>query len=202
MIGTVADSGRATIVSGSPVRSVLVTGVVVAALMWAGVLVYAASGSDESPSGPHAEFTRSQLVRLTARGSARNPVLLPRDLPPGTDNTGERDFTLLNKPFTSTGRQRAGAVWLTEYSVGALPPADGRVTGYTVYQEWSQTPELHRPRCRSGRRDNVTVVRVVGDDQLTICLGPDPTAASREYWSTVAFTSSLSDVGWLRGTLP
>jgi len=37
----------------------------------------------------------------------------------------------------------------------------------------------------------------VGDDRLTICLGPHPTEESQNYWETVAFTSNLDDVTWL-----
>jgi hypothetical protein len=33
---------------------------------------------------------------------------------------------------------------------------------------------------------------------LTICIGPNPTQTSRNYWSTVDFTSDLSQVEWLR----
>jgi hypothetical protein len=167
-------------------------------LLATGVFIHGFNPSKEATSGPYAEFTRSDLSRLIAFGQVRNAVLLPRDLPPGTERTDESDFYLLNKPVTDDARRHAGEVWLTSYSVGALPPATGNVTGYSVYQEWQQTPERHLPRCSPNRSGNKVVVRQVGDDKLTICLGPNPTKTSRKYWSTVDFTSQLSEVEWLR----
>lgn len=152
---------------------------------------------DAAASGPYAEFTRGELARLTTRGSTRNPVLLPSDLPTGADVDDESGFSLLNKPITDDGRRHAGEVWLSVYSVAALPPKAGNVSGYSVYQEWMKTPERHRPRCSSKHSPHESVVRQVGDDRLTICLGPHPTEASRVYWEAVAFTSDLTAVAWL-----
>jgi hypothetical protein len=133
-------------------------------------------------SGPYAEFTRSELAALTTRGSSRNPALLPRDLPPGAGRSDDSGFYLLNKPITADGRRHAGEVWLSVYSVSALPAAVGNVTGYSVYQEWMGSPERHRRRCMGKGSFNEGVVRRVGDDKLTICLGPHPTDVARNYW--------------------
>lgn len=92
----------------------------------------------------------------------------------------------------------AGEVWLSVYSVSALPAAVGNVTGYSVYQEWMGSPERHRRRCMGKRSFNEGVLRRVGDDKLTICLGPHPTDVARNYWKTVHFTSDLTEVDWLR----
>lgn len=172
--------------------------VVAIALLTGVVLSYVSRDrSGEDGSGPYAEFTRSQLSRLVASGSNRDPVLLPRDLPPGVGRTEDSDFLLLNRPVTDDRRRHAGEVWLSTYVVGALPPATGNISGYDVYQEWRRTPGRHRPRCSPRRTGNQVVLRRVGDDVLTICLGPNPTQTSRDYWSTVEFTSDLRRVEWL-----
>jgi hypothetical protein len=177
------------------VLAVVAVGVVVAAAFLVGYNVL--RSDDAAASGPYAEFTRGELARLTAPGSTRNPVLLPSDLPTGADLDEESGFYLLNKPITDDGRRHAGEVWLSVYSVAALPPKAGDVSGYSVYQEWMKTPERHRPRCSSKHSPNESVVRQMGDDKMTICLGPHPTEASRDYWETVAFTSDLTAIAWL-----
>ena len=170
-------------------------GLVAITMLTAAVLTYVGRDrSGKNGSGPYAEFTRSQLSQLVAAGSKRNPVLLPLTLPQGVGDPENNDFVLLNKPVTDDRRRHAGEVWLSTYVVGALPPTTGNISGYSVYQEWQQTPGQHRPRCTG----NQTVVRQVGNDVLTICLGPSPTLTSRDYWSTVEFTSDLRRVEWLR----
>jgi hypothetical protein len=188
--------------STRPVRASVILSaatVLALALAVAGFAAGLVDTDDAEVSGPYAEFTRSQMADLTAGGASRNPVLLPQWLPPGTGETDEADFFLLNKPVTDDARKHAGEVWLSSYSVGALPPAFGNVSGYTVYQEWRKTPQRHQRRCGNKRWPNQEVVRHVGDNDLTICLGPHPTVDARRYWTTVGFTSDLSRVTWLRG---
>ena len=158
----------------------------------------AATSSDAEASGPYSALTRTELSSVIARGSVRNPVLLPEDLPPGASSDDDSGFYLTSNPVTAEGRKHAGEVWLTVYVASALPPAIGNVSGYDVYQEWTGSPERHRPRCNPGDRPTGVLIRHVGDNKLSICLGPHPTDAARDYWSNVPFTSDLAKVTWLR----
>ncbi len=103
---------------------------------------------------------------------------------------------MINKPITGS-RRDAGKVWMTTYVVDALPPARGNISEYTVYQEWTKTSDAHRRRCDKPRTHNAVVTRQIGDDRLTICLGPHPTRTARTYWQTVPFTDDLDAVDWL-----
>lgn len=162
-------------------------------------IVKADAARDIDDPGRYSAYTRGELRELTGKGS-RNPVLLPRDLPPGAHGQDEPGFFLYSNPVTSDRPRHAGEVWLTSYDVGALPPAVGNVTGYLVYQEWERAPQAHRPRCSGGgSAPNQKLVRHIGDDDLTICLGPHPTLQARQYWATVEFTSDLTTVTWLNG---
>jgi hypothetical protein len=125
-------------------------------------------------------------------------VLLPAELPPGAGSEDDSGFYLASNPITDRNRRDAGKVWLSTYIVDALPPASGNVSGYYVYQEWMGSPQRLRQRCNNNDRPQGVVVRHVGDDRVSICLGPHPTRASRDYWRTVRFTSDLSEVEWLR----
>lgn len=135
---------------------------------------------------------------MTAPGARHSPLLLPAALPPHADRQEDGGFFLVGNPVTSRGRRSAGKVWSTHYSVSALPPASGNVSGYVVYQEWTRSPDALRPRCNADDRPHGVLVRRVGDDRITVCLGPRPTAAARRYWRTVRFTSDLDAVEWLR----
>jgi hypothetical protein len=170
---------------------VLVVGAVAVA---ATALHSAATPDDPVDGGPSSGWTLQEMRDLTARGSGRNPVLLPRVLPDGVDETN--GSFLLGNPITGP-RKVAGQVWMTSYVVDALPPEHGTISGYTVYQEWLKAPAAHRPRCRSRQVDNAVLTRRVGDDLLTICLGPFPTRVARDYWRTVPFTADLGAVTWL-----
>jgi hypothetical protein len=158
----------------------------------------AATSSDAEASGPYSALTRTELTSIIDRGSVRNPVLLPEDLPPGAASDDDSGFYLTSNPITAEGRKHAGEVWLTVYVASALPPAIGNVSGYDVYQEWTGSPERHRPRCNPGDRPTGVLIRHVGDNKLSICLGPHPTDAARDYWSKVPFTADLAKVTWLR----
>lgn len=154
----------------------------------------ATTPDDPVDGGPSAGWTLQEMRDLTARGSGRNPVLLPTVLPDGVDET--TGSFLLGNPITGS-RKVAGQVWMTSYIVDALPPEYGNISGYTVYQEWLKTPGAHRRRCWNRTIDNAVLTRRVGDDLLTICLGPFPSREARAYWRTVPFTADLSAVSWL-----
>jgi len=162
-------------------------------------VVSAFAGHDADDPGSYSVYTRGQLSELIKSGS-RNPVLFPRDLPPGAGSQDDPGFLFYSNPVTSDTPRRAGQVWLTSYDIGALPPAVGNVSGYFVYQEWQRAPKAHQPRCTGGgNAPNQKLVRHIGDDDVTICLGPHPTSEARHYWATVEFTSDLNQVAWLRG---
>jgi hypothetical protein len=180
--------------AGRVARLVLAISVVVGA----GLVAHHALIDDAEASGPYSSWTRSELGSITARGAARNPVLLPEQLPPGVDAEDDSGFYLVSNPITARDRRNAGKVWHALYVVSALPPAVGSVTGYSVYQEWLGAPGLHRPRCNKHDRPVGVLTRRVGDDRLTICLGPHPTEAARRYWRNVRFTADLDEVDWLR----
>jgi hypothetical protein len=158
----------------------------------------AATSSDAEASGPYSALTRTELTSIIDRGSVRNPVLLPEELPLGAPSGDDSGFYLLSNPITTEDPKSAGEVWLTEYVASALPPAIGNVTGYDVYQEWTGSPGRHRPRCKPADRPTGVLIRHVGDSKLTICLGPHPTNAARDYWSKVPFTADPAKVTWLR----
>jgi hypothetical protein len=164
-----------------------------------GLVVLDRVADDEAEaSGPHSEWTRSELGSMTAKGARHSALLLPAELPPGAEQQEDGGFYLVSNPITEKSRRDAGKVWSTSYSVSALPPASGNVTGYYVYQEWTGSPETIRARCNKNDRPEGVLVRHVGDDRMTVCLGPHPTAASRKYWRTVRFTANLNEVEWLR----
>jgi hypothetical protein len=173
-------------------------GIAVAAFGVAGFAYGAATGDDPEDGGRYSALTRSQLASITERGAQTNSVLLPAELPPGAGDDDEPGFFLPSNPVTADSRKDAGKVWATLYSVDALPPAFGNVSGYYVYQEWMRAPGAHRKRCNRNDRPQGVLIRRVGDDKVTVCLGPHPTEAARDYWRTVAFTANLRDVQWLR----
>lgn len=158
----------------------------------------AVTSSDAEASGPYSAWTRKELTSITDRGSVRSSVLLPENLPPEAAGKDDSGFYLASNPITAEGRNRAGEVWSTLYVVSALPPATGNISGYYVYQEWMGSPERHRPRCSPRDRPTGVLIRQVGDSKLSICLGPHPTDAARDYWSKVPFTADLGKVTWLR----
>ncbi|CAI9403992.1 hypothetical protein HIDPHFAB_04090 [Nocardioides sp. T2.26MG-1] len=156
--------------------------------------------TDDGPQdgGRYSALTRSQLASTIERGARQDPLLLPAQLPPGADEEDEPGFFLPSNPIPGANRDGTGKMWMTLYSVDALPPAFGNVTGYLVYQDWMGAPGRHRARCNRHDTQQGVLVRKVGDDRVTVCLGPHPTAAARDYWRTVGFTDDLGDVEWLR----
>jgi hypothetical protein len=150
-----------------------------------------AAHPDVIDPGPWSEFRRTELLRISER-VLDDPLMLPQHLPPGAAAANGDGFALID----SYG-QRRGA-WVSSYIVDALPPARGDDTGYLVYQDrrGSLNTTSHR-RCSGRDGPGPRVVRPVGDDQVVICLGPNPTAEARTYWRTVPFTDDLDAIEWL-----
>lgn len=110
--------------------------------------------------------------------------LLPERLPDGqTSGAPFLDSVVL----TGKGSART---WTLGFSIDALPPAKGNITGYSIYQV---DPSRDPHRCVGAER----AVRVVADSRISICLGPNPTDEARRYWSTVPLSSDMTRVTWL-----
>lgn len=144
----------------------------------------------EAPTGVPAghseiDYRTAAFDKALASGSD-DPFLLPVELPPG--QADQVPFLVDGFPITDVAP--AGRTWLSQFTADALPPADGDVTGFEVYQV-PMTGAL--PNCAPSQ----SVERTVDDNRLVVCLGPRPTPAAREYWATVPFSSQLSDIKWM-----
>ncbi len=146
------------------------------------------AGVTVTAGGADAGYT---AVQLTARASTgfEDPALFPAHLPAG--QSPEESFLVAGYPITSAGK--GSRAWMTDYSVDTLPPATGNSTGYTVFQ----TSRSTRPRSCGGHTEQP--VRRVGDNWITVCLGPHPSETARQYWGSVPFTDDVEAVTWVTG---
>ena len=125
-------------------------------------------------------------------GAARFPVLVPAELPEGAADHPEVGFSL-DTVATDADVEPRTRVWVSSYTSDVLGQ-DGRGASFEVVQRpGSRTEPLVRGRCQ----DPDVVVRRVGAATIFVC-APGMTSEGREYWSSVAFTSDLDQLAWLR----
>lgn len=138
------------------------------------------------PSGhSRAEYRTEHFESVLAAGND-DPFLLPVAMPPGQSDAVP--FLVDGSPITEV--DGSGRTWWSQFTADSLPPASGTATGYEVYQV---SAEASAPDCAPSE----SVLRTVGDNNLVICLGPQPSEAARDYWATVSFSSNLNEIAWL-----
>lgn len=143
------------------------------------------SGPTAEPTGKvKIDYDSPALRQALDRGEPA--FLLPVELPPGASE--EVPFLVAGDPIVEG--TPANRTWWSHFTADSLPPAEGSITGYSVFQV---AADDRPPTCGSGEE----IVREIASSVVRICLGPRPTVKAKRYWAHVEFSSQPGEIGWL-----
>lgn len=151
-----------------------------------------AGGETEDP-GPNSGFTQHELESM-ANNPDRSLLLIPSRLPPGASREPEIGFQLTN--VVSDPGRGGRQLRVSYYESDALGSGESGGSFRVFQRPTDQAVDDSKPPCAPMGRNVPVVTRTLGETTLDICGQDVQATVAQNYWTTVAFTSDYSQVGW------